>query len=71
MSELLNKIIDLIAAHPSSVIAVLVTAALLCAAATPVLSLHSRGTSSGRWSAVKEKEMNGDRQTFALARDAD
>ncbi len=43
MSELLTKIIDLVATQPSSVIAVLVAAALLCVVATPVLSLALAG----------------------------
>jgi hypothetical protein len=43
MPELLNKVIDLVAAHPSSVIAVLIAAALLCIVATPVLSLALAG----------------------------
>jgi hypothetical protein len=59
MSELLNKTIDLIAAHPSSVIAVLVTAALLCAAATPVLSLALAGYVVR---ALVRRETKGDEQ---------
>lgn len=43
MSDTLNKIIDLVAAHPSSVIAVLVAAAVLCVVMTPVLSLALAG----------------------------
>lgn len=43
MFELLNKVIDFVAAHPSSVIAVLVAVAVVCVVATPVLSLALAG----------------------------
>jgi hypothetical protein len=43
MSDALNKIIDLAAAHPSSLIAVLAAVALVCVVATPVLSLMLAG----------------------------
>ena len=43
MPEVMNKVVDLVAAQPLSVITVLAAVALLCIVVTPILSLAFAG----------------------------